>query len=43
MALFGPIKYAQEYNCEFIEDEFIIFTDERIERAINDDIEEIPI
>jgi len=43
MALFGPIKFAQEHNCEFIEDEFIIFTDERIERAINDDIEEIPI
>lgn len=43
LALFGPIKFAQEYNCEFIEDEFVIFTEERIARAINDDIEEILI
>lgn len=43
MVLFGPIKYAREYNCEFVEHEFTIFTEERIARATNDDIEEILI
>lgn len=41
LAALGPIMYAIEYNCEFIEDEFSLFDDIRISKAIDDSIEEI--
>jgi hypothetical protein len=41
LAALGPIMFAIEYGCEFIEDEFSLFDDIRIGKAIDDSIEEI--
>jgi len=37
----GPLLYAQEYECEFVADEFCLFDDERINKALSDDFEQI--
>jgi len=31
-AIMGPIKFSQEYKCEFVNDEFTVFTEELLEK-----------
>jgi hypothetical protein len=35
----GPLRFAQEYDCEFIDPETSVFTTELIEQAMTDDFE----
>jgi hypothetical protein len=37
----GPLWYQQEYECQFVADEFCLFDDDRINKAISDDFEAI--
>lgn len=40
-AMMGPIKFSQEYLCEFVNDEFTVFTEELLQKMSQEGEEEV--